>query len=103
MQKHYLKDHIPDDLPEKTLHCFDIGTKRLLYIRKNAGAFITQRICPHASADLSSGYLIGSHIICPKHGFKFDISNGKNVSGEGYQLRVYPIHIDSEGEYIELS
>jgi 3-phenylpropionate/trans-cinnamate dioxygenase ferredoxin subunit len=37
--------------------------------------------CTHASGDLSKGSLEGNIVICPKHGSKFDVTNGKSVSG----------------------
>lgn len=57
--------------------------------------------CPHAGGKLAEGYLDGQgNIVCPLHGFKFDLSNGRNVTGEGYQLRTYPIEVRGDGIYI---
>ncbi len=57
--------------------------------------------CPHASGILADGYLdpLGN-IVCPVHRYKFNPHNGRNVSGEGYFLKTYPIESRSDGIYI---
>jgi len=59
--------------------------------------------CPHASGILADGWLdpLGN-IVCPVHRYKYNIKNGRNVSGEGYYLPVYPIEIRSDGIYVGL-
>ena len=48
--------------------------------------------CPHAAGNLSNGYLDTSgNIVCPVHGYKFSLQTGKNISGEGYYLKTYPV------------
>ncbi len=99
--RYYLSSHIPRDISGEVMHCFDIDGHPLLYIHKDEVSYVTHRKCPHASQDLSTGDQVGFNIICPKHHYKFDIRNGRNVSGEGYRLKVYPVLIDEHGEYIE--
>ena len=59
--------------------------------------------CPHASGILANGFIdpLGN-IVCPIHRYKFDPSNGRNVSGEGYYLKTYPIEKREDGVYIGL-
>lgn len=57
--------------------------------------------CPHAGARMSEGYHDAmGHIVCPLHRYKFDLRNGRNVSGEGYYLRPYPVEVRDEGVYV---
>lgn len=39
-----------------------------------------QRYCPHAMGDLSKGRLVDACIVCPNHGWKFSIKDGKALS-----------------------
>ena len=32
-------------------------------------------------------------IVCPEHKYRFDPTNGRNTSGEGYKLFTYPVEI----------
>ena len=54
--------------------------------------------CPHASGLFSDGYLdVSGNIVCPVHGYKFNIRNGRNTSGEGFQLKTYEVEKRDDG------
>jgi nitrite reductase/ring-hydroxylating ferredoxin subunit len=57
--------------------------------------------CPHASGFLAEGYIdpLGN-IVCPLHRYKFSLNNGRNVSGEGYYLKNWPVEIREDGVYV---
>ncbi|MBX2931668.1 MAG: Rieske 2Fe-2S domain-containing protein [Chitinophagaceae bacterium] len=57
--------------------------------------------CPHASGILSNGWIDNTgNVVCPVHRYKFCMENGRNVSGEGYYLKTFPIEIRENGVYI---
>ena len=57
--------------------------------------------CPHASGIMSDGYVDAvGNVVCPVHRYKFSLKNGRNTSGEGYYLKVYPIEKREDGYYI---
>ena len=59
--------------------------------------------CPHASGVLAEGFIDTSgNVVCPVHRYRFDPSNGRNVSGEGYYLKTYPVEIRDDGIYLGL-
>jgi nitrite reductase/ring-hydroxylating ferredoxin subunit len=63
--------------------------------------FACTQKCPHAGGILAGGYIDAvGHIVCPLHRYKFDPQNGRNISGEGYYLKVFPIEIRHDGVYV---
>ena len=57
--------------------------------------------CPHASGIIANGYIDAhDNVICPIHRYKFALHNGRNVSGEGYYLKTYPLQTRNEGVFI---
>jgi 3-phenylpropionate/trans-cinnamate dioxygenase ferredoxin subunit len=40
------------------------------------------------------------NIVCPLHRYKFALSNGRNISGEGYYLKTYTVEQRADGWYI---
>jgi len=57
--------------------------------------------CPHAGGRMADGYIDpAGNIVCPLHRYRFSLENGRNVSGEGYYLRTYPVEIREDGIYI---
>ena len=57
--------------------------------------------CPHAGGILTEGYIDAvGNVVCPLHRYKYDMGNGRNVSGEGYYLKHWPIEIREDGIYV---
>lgn len=55
-----------------------------------------QRWCPHKTADLSRGTLLGKMIKCPMHGYIFRFDDGKGINCVGIHARVYEIRFDAD-------
>jgi len=59
--------------------------------------------CPHAAVPLSDGYIDAhGNVVCPLHFYKFSISSGRNVSGEGYFFKTWPVECRPDGVYMGL-
>ena len=100
------------ELPEK-LHPSQIKKGALVQVqyknkkyclgKNNAGWFAIPDKCPHAGASLSKGQLIEEKIVvCPLHRICFDITNGKNTSGEGYGMESFQVKKEDAFLYIAL-
>lgn len=76
------------------------GKKICIAKFKNQFFGCTQK-CPHAGGILAEGYVdtIGN-IVCPLHRYKFDLKNGKNISGEGYNLITFKVEERENGVFI---
>lgn len=59
--------------------------------------------CPHAGGVMSSGFIDSlGNIVCPLHRYKFSLSRGHNVSGEGFFLKTYPVELRPDGIFVGL-
>ncbi len=57
--------------------------------------------CPHASGLLSEGFIDAlGNVVCPRHRYKFCMKNGRNVSGEGYYMKHWPVDVREDGVFI---
>ncbi|MFZ9660292.1 MAG: Rieske (2Fe-2S) protein, partial [Chitinophagaceae bacterium] len=57
--------------------------------------------CPHASGIMANGFIDAlGNVVCPLHRYKFNMANGRNITGEGYHLRTYPIEQRDDGLYL---
>lgn len=81
----------------------DADGKRICIGRYNDQFFAFAHKCPHASGFLSEGYIdpLGN-VVCPLHRYKFCMKNGRNVSGEGYYLKHWPLEQREDGIYVGL-
>jgi 3-phenylpropionate/trans-cinnamate dioxygenase ferredoxin subunit len=59
--------------------------------------------CPHASGLLADGFIDAlGNVVCPQHRYKFCMKNGRNVSGEGYYLKHWPVEVKDNGVFVGL-
>ena len=62
----------------------------------NAGAgrfYACDAICPHESGPLAEGWLEGGAVVCPWHGFDFDLQTGRCPVDENLSIAVYPVRV----------
>jgi len=79
------------------------GKKICIGLQNNTLFACTQK-CPHAGGILSEGYIDASgNIVCPLHRYRYDGQTGRNVSGEGYYLKTFPVEVRNEGVFIEIA
>jgi 3-phenylpropionate/trans-cinnamate dioxygenase ferredoxin subunit len=57
--------------------------------------------CPHAGGILAEGWIDATgNVVCPLHRYKFNITNGRNTTGEGYYLKQWPVEIREAGIFV---
>lgn len=82
----------------------EVNGKIICLARQGQQLFACAQKCPHAGASLAGGRLDAlGNLVCPLHKYKFSIKSGRNVSGEGYHLKTYPLEIIEEGIFIHLA
>ncbi len=76
----------------------EVAGKTICIARFKEKLYAFQSICPHAGAKMVMGYIDAQgNAVCPLHRFKFALKNGFNVTGEGYNMRTFPLEVRPEG------
>ncbi len=79
----------------------EIDGKKITIARHNNALFGFAYKCPHASGVMVEGYINAlGNVVCPLHRYAFNMQNGRNVSGEGYYLKTYPVEERADGVYV---
>ena len=72
----------------------EVSDKTICIAKFNDKLYAFQSLCPHAGAKMVMGYIdMQGNAVCPLHRFKFSLKNGYNITGEGYNMKTYPIEI----------
>lgn len=88
-------------MPESGLREMELAGKRICISLVNDRVRACAAKCPHAGGILADGYIDNfGHIVCPVHRYRFSPENGRNMSGEGYFLKTYPVEEREDGIYI---
>lgn len=88
---------------ENGLAELEAGGKRICLVSQATGLKACAAKCPHAGGHMADGWIDAmGNIVCPLHRYKFSLQNGRNVSGEGYFLKNYPVEVREDGIYVGL-
>ncbi len=80
-----------------------LGGRKLCLAHHAGKLYAFAHKCPHAGGPMADGYIDAlGNVVCPLHRYKFSMSNGHNVSGEGYFLRCWPVEIREDGIYVDM-
>jgi 3-phenylpropionate/trans-cinnamate dioxygenase ferredoxin subunit len=99
-----IADHLNElDFAGNQVAVVEVKGKKVCIGRHEGTAFAFAYKCPHAGGILADGHIdpLGN-IVCPLHRYKYDMKNGRNVSGEGYYLKHWPLEIRDDGVFVEM-
>ncbi|MEM0495791.1 MAG: Rieske (2Fe-2S) protein [Candidatus Nitrosocaldus sp.] len=107
-----------EDVKDESMMLIRVDGREYVVGKHNGRVFACDAHCPHRYAYLHRGHFNGNNIVCPLHGFEFDIDTGRLVKikpwhngnnwpeqdPEWYRsddLRVYRVEVGEDG-YIYL-
>ena len=99
---HKVSDHVNEiEFASNNIAVVEVKGKKICLGKFNDSVFAFAYKCPHAGGILADGFIDSlGNIVCPLHRYKYDMKNGRNVTGEGYYLKHWPVEIKEDGVYI---
>ena len=88
------------DIEPGKAKCVDAGSERVAIFNIDGAYYAMSDMCPHAGGPLSEGYLTGTEVSCPWHGWVFDLNPGENAPKDGVDR--YRVHVDGDDIKLEL-
>ena len=71
----------------------------------NAGSgrfYACGAVCPHEDGPLADGWIEGAAVVCPWHGFDFDLQTGRCLVDPELSIPVYPVRVTGSTVEIDL-
>ncbi len=85
------------------MRAVDLGDKKLMIVNVDGKLFATDRVCTHETADLSTGFLIGSVVTCPLHLSRFDVVTGEVQNAPAtVPLKTYGLKVEGTSVYVQV-
>ena len=88
-------------LRQGEVRCFRIAGRRVAVGRTARGLFAMDDCCPHAGGSLGEGMLEGDCVLCPIHGYAYDVRSGEGLD-DGEEVAVYETRLEGEVLHIRL-
>jgi toluene monooxygenase system ferredoxin subunit len=92
------------DVADGALRAFAVRgvTWPVIVVRVDGELVAVPGVCPHEDVGLADGYLDGPAIVCPGHGYEFDLRTGRCTHDPGLALRRYPITLVGDEVWVDL-
>jgi nitrite reductase/ring-hydroxylating ferredoxin subunit len=103
MSKTFFVPCIKDgELKEGQMKSVHIKGKPILLARVSGEVYGVSNLCPHMGCQLQGGILTGFVVMCPCHGWKFDVRNGQYQEISQIKLECYRCKIEDGKVLVEI-
>jgi nitrite reductase/ring-hydroxylating ferredoxin subunit/alkylhydroperoxidase/carboxymuconolactone decarboxylase family protein YurZ len=72
----------------------DVDGRPLIVHRSEECVRVYDAHCPHQATPLTQDAVTGTRLVCPKHGWEFDVLDGRSIKGNA-PLREFPNRVDA--------
>jgi nitrite reductase (NADH) small subunit len=87
-----------DEIPVGEGRAFAVDGEQIAVFRLRDGSLRgLGAICPHKGGPLADGLMDGHVVVCPLHGFTYDLSTGDELAGGGAPVCAYNVTADDDG------
>ena len=89
-----------DAIAEGTGIAVSVGGREIAVFNLGGEFYAIDNTCPHRGGGLGEGAVEGENVICPLHGWEFNIKTGKLPMGEG--VGAHRVVVEGEDVLVEL-
>lgn len=87
-----------DQIPRGEGRTFVVGGQQIAIFRLRDGSLrALDAVCPHRGGPLADGLADSHVVICPLHGYTYDLTTGCEVAGGGAAVTAYSAYADEAG------
>jgi nitrite reductase (NADH) small subunit len=87
-----------DDIPVGEARAYAVEGRQVAVFRLRDGSLrALDAMCPHRGGPLADGLADDGVVICPLHGFTYDLMTGCEVANGGAAATAYPVDADDDG------
>lgn len=73
-----------------------VGKKVLALYLHEGTYYAVKDVCPHQGISLSYGWLEGRDVVCPGHGWKFDLATGQCSTVPGQRVARCEVRVEGD-------
>lgn len=91
-------DEIPDDMG----HAVEVEGHAIGLFRDGRSVYALDAVCPHRDGPLAEGELDEDVVICPWHGWEFEVRTGACLTDPEHRVRRYSVQVVGDDVLVSL-
>src|SRR5207253_10155015 len=93
---------VAEELPEGRSKVVTVGDTEVAVFRHQGALYAIQNRCPHEKGALADGELEGDEVVCPLHGYCFNVKTGACSTDPKLRARTFKLIPGERGFTVEL-
>ena len=90
------------DLREGQAKVVDVAGRSVAVFNVGGRFYAIDNVCPHRGGPLGEGDVEGAIVICPWHGWRWDVTTGANANNPAVRVSCYPVTVEGGAVYLGL-
>ena len=92
------------EINNREIKAIELGGNSIAMVRVDGNVYAIDAVCPHQGGPLAEGGLEegAARVTCPWHGWQFDMTNGRCLTGPDVEQKQFKVKIEGEDILIEL-
>lgn len=91
-----------NDIPVGNSRGVSVEGKEIGLFNVAGELFAMDNVCPHRGAPLSDGRMDGARIVCPWHGWAFDVKRGGLMMDPNRCQKVFPVKREDGNVFVDV-
>ena len=91
-----------NDLQNGKAKTVEAEGKQIALIKKDGKFFALDNICCHMGGPIGEGSLEGDTIVCPWHGWNYNIKTGVSLINPGAKVSVFLVMVEGEDVFVDI-
>ena len=79
-----------------------VSGREILLINVKGNIFAVENECPHQGSPLSAAVVKDGYISCPRHGYRFNLADGRCAEHPEFVLATFPVQLSGEAIFVNL-
>mgnify|MGYP000987986607 CR=1 FL=1 len=83
------------EIPNMGSKQIELGGQGVILFNFKGTVYAFENECPHQGAPLGAAIVKDGHLSCPRHGYRFNLEDGKCKEHPEFSLKVWPVRMES--------
>ncbi len=79
-----------------------ISGREILLVNIKGTLFAVENECPHQGSPLGAAVVKDGYISCPRHGYRFNLTDGKCAEHPEFVLKTFPVQLNGDEILVDL-
>ena len=90
------------ELGEGQAKIVEVGGRPLAIFNVKGTFYAIDNLCPHRGGPLGEGDVDGTIVVCPWHGWRWDVTTGANANNPAVRVSCYPVTVEHGAVFVGL-